>query len=121
MIPYVHGLPEKESCRLADPAATITELLHGDIAYPADSRVLEAGCGVCAQTLALSRSQPRCRLRMYGYFWLTGILLAVIGPLGDADVSIFALSTYDTDYVLVESNDWKQAVSVLQTSGHTFR
>ena len=54
-------------------------------------------------------------------FSLTGILLAVIGPLADAGISIFAVSTYDTDYVLVKKNDLKQAVSVLQASGHTFR
>ena len=54
-------------------------------------------------------------------FSLTGILLAVIGPLADAGISIFALSTYDTDYVLVKKNDLIPAVSVLQASGHTFR
>jgi len=53
-------------------------------------------------------------------FSLTGILLAVIGPLGDAGISIFAVSTYDTDYVLVKKNDLTTAVSVLQASGHTF-
>jgi len=58
---YVHGYSAKESCRLADQAGTLTELLHGDIAYPAGSRVLEAGCGVGAQTLTLSRSSPDAR------------------------------------------------------------
>ena len=58
MSSYVHGYSEKESCRLADQAGTLTELLHGDTAYPAGSRVLEAGCGVGAQTLTLSRSSP---------------------------------------------------------------
>lgn len=61
MKPYVHGYSEKESCRLADQAGTLTELLHGDIGYPAGSRVLEAGCGVGAQTLTLSRSSPAAR------------------------------------------------------------
>ena len=61
MQPYVHGYSEKESCRLADQAGTLTELLHGDIAYPAGSRVLEAGCGVGAQTLTLCRSSPDAR------------------------------------------------------------
>ncbi len=54
-------------------------------------------------------------------FSLTGILLAVIGPLGDAGISIFALSTYDTDYVLVKKKDLNQAVSVLSAFGHSFR
>ncbi len=61
MKPYVHGYAEKESCRLADQAVTLTELLHGDIGYPAGSRVLEAGCGVGAQTITLSRSSPDAR------------------------------------------------------------
>ncbi|MBC2710569.1 MAG: ACT domain-containing protein [Desulfosarcina sp.] len=52
-------------------------------------------------------------------FSLTGILLAVAGPLAEAGISIFAVSTYDTDYVLVKKNDLKKAVSVLQLSGHT--
>ncbi|BBO69488.1 SAM-dependent methyltransferase [Desulfosarcina alkanivorans] len=58
---YVHGYSEKESCRLADQAGTLTELLHGDTAYPAGSRVLEAGCGVGAQTLTLARNSPGVR------------------------------------------------------------
>jgi SAM-dependent methyltransferase len=58
---YVHGYSEKESCRLTDQAGTLTELLHGDTAYPAGSRVLEAGCGVGAQTITLARSSPAAR------------------------------------------------------------
>ena len=54
-------------------------------------------------------------------FSLTGILLAVIGPLADAGISTFAVSTYDTDYVLVKKNDLNQAVSVLSACGHTVR
>jgi hypothetical protein len=51
-------------------------------------------------------------------FSLTGILLAVAGPLADTGISIFAVSTYDTDYVLVKAHDLKQAVAVLQAAGH---
>jgi SAM-dependent methyltransferase len=58
---YVHGYSDKESCRLADQAGTLTELLHGDTAYPDGSRVLEAGCGVGAQTVILARSSPGAR------------------------------------------------------------
>jgi trans-aconitate methyltransferase len=55
---YVHGFNEKESQRLTDQAGTLTDLLHHDTAYPAGSRVLEAGCGVGAQTVILSRPSP---------------------------------------------------------------
>jgi ubiquinone/menaquinone biosynthesis C-methylase UbiE len=55
---YVHGYHHRENLRLQDQAATLVELLHGDTAYPAGSRVLEAGCGVGAQTVALARNSP---------------------------------------------------------------
>jgi hypothetical protein len=51
-------------------------------------------------------------------FGLTGILLAVAGPLTDAGIPIFSLSTYDTDYVLVRRNDLTHAVCVLEATGH---
>ena len=53
---YVHGYTERESQRLSDQAQTLVALLHGDTRYPAGSSVLEAGCGVGAQTVALARS-----------------------------------------------------------------
>jgi SAM-dependent methyltransferase len=55
---YVHGYSARESERLADQAQTLTELLHHDTHYPAGSRVLEAGCGIGAQTVILARNSP---------------------------------------------------------------
>lgn len=55
---YVHGYSSRESARLADQAQTLTELLHDDTHYPAGSRVLEAGCGIGAQTVILARNSP---------------------------------------------------------------
>lgn len=55
---YVHGYDRRENTRLQDQASTLEELLHADIAYPAGSRVLEAGCGVGAQTITLAKNSP---------------------------------------------------------------
>jgi ubiquinone/menaquinone biosynthesis C-methylase UbiE len=55
---YVHGYDPRESERLADQAGTLVELLHSDTAYPAGSTVLEAGCGVGAQTVTLAAQSP---------------------------------------------------------------
>jgi ubiquinone/menaquinone biosynthesis C-methylase UbiE len=55
---YVHGYESAESIRLRDQASTLVELLHADTAYPPGSRVLEAGCGVGAQTVTLCRGSP---------------------------------------------------------------
>jgi SAM-dependent methyltransferase len=58
---YVHGYDERENARLRDQAGTLVELLHGDTAYPAGSTVLEAGCGVGAQTVTLATRSPQAR------------------------------------------------------------
>ena len=55
---YVHGYDHRENIRLQDQASTLVELLHGDTSYPAGSRILEAGCGVGAQTVTLARNSP---------------------------------------------------------------
>ncbi len=55
---YVHGYDPRESRRLQDQATTLAELLHHDTAYPRESLVLEAGCGVGAQTVTLARNSP---------------------------------------------------------------
>jgi SAM-dependent methyltransferase len=55
---YVHGYSARESERLQDQAQTLTELLHHDTRYPAGSRVLEAGCGIGAQTEIIARHSP---------------------------------------------------------------
>lgn len=59
---YVHGYSEVESTRLVDQASTLTEMLHHDTRYPAGSAVLEAGCGVGAQTVTLARQSPGARI-----------------------------------------------------------
>ncbi|MFG3227640.1 methyltransferase domain-containing protein [Kitasatospora sp. NPDC048194] len=56
--PYVHGYSDAEAQRLGDQADTLAELLHAGTAYPAGSRVLEAGCGVGAQTVHLLAGSP---------------------------------------------------------------
>ncbi len=55
---YVHGYDGKENERLSDQANTLVELLHSDTFYPAGSTVLEAGCGVGAQTVTLAAKSP---------------------------------------------------------------
>ena len=59
---YVHGYDPKENSRLQDQASTLVELLHSDTNYPPGSLVLEAGCGVGAQTVILASHSPQARI-----------------------------------------------------------
>lgn len=58
---YIHGYSTRESRRLHDQASTLEELLHRDSLCPPGSRVLEAGCGVGAQTVIIAKRNPRVR------------------------------------------------------------
>lgn len=53
-------------------------------------------------------------------FALTGILAMLAAPLAAAGISIFALSTFDTDYVLVREQDVLKAQETLEHNGHIF-
>jgi hypothetical protein len=51
-------------------------------------------------------------------FSLTGVLLSFIQPLSDNGIPIFAISTYDTDYVFIQEEFARTAVTALQQAGH---
>ena len=49
---------------------------------------------------------------------MTGVLASFTEPLASADISLFAISTYDTDYLLVKEKDLEKAKLVLIQAGH---
>src|SRR5229473_5576246 len=59
-------------------------------------------------------------LKLEGPFPLsmTGVLASFLQPLAEARIPIFAISTFDTDYVLIKRENLKQAVGALGAAGH---
>jgi hypothetical protein len=62
-----------------------------------------------------------CCLRVAGPlgFGMTGILASLAGPLASSGVSIFVVSTYDTDYLMLQERDLDRGVDALARAGHT--
>lgn len=60
-------------------------------------------------------------LKIHGPFPLDaiGVLASVAKPLAEADISLFAVSTFDTDYILVKRTYVNQAIAALTLAGHT--
>ena len=58
---YVHGYDQQANIRLKDQADALVDLLHADTSYPPGCAVLEAGCGVGAQTVTLAARSPGAR------------------------------------------------------------
>jgi len=53
-------------------------------------------------------------------FSQTGVLLSFIRPLSESEIPIFAISTFDTDYVLIQEEFASAAVELLKVSRHEF-
>lgn len=51
-------------------------------------------------------------------FTTIGVLSSLVQPLAQAAISLFAISTFDTDYILVREADLNQTISVWKQSGH---
>ena len=82
---------------------------------------------VCSTSLV--PDQTVCRedgwraLRVQGVldFSMVGILAEIAGVLAKESISIFAVSTYNTDYILTKKDDFERAVSALKNAGYTIR
>jgi uncharacterized protein len=63
-----------------------------------------------------------CMMRIGGSldFSLVGILSAIIAPLGEKGISVYTISTFNTDYILIKKYLAGQAQAILEESGHTF-
>jgi hypothetical protein len=70
--------------------------------------------------LDASAERGWCALELAGPldFSLTGVVSALVAPLAEAEVPIFVLSTFETDYLLVREHDLHRSVEALAGAGH---
>jgi hypothetical protein len=118
-------LPELYAvCRL--PAAAEAPAWGSGAGLWALTRTAEELSLVCAEdglpadtAAAVVSGGWRC-MRVAGTldFSLVGVLASLAAPLAAAGVSIFAVSTYDTDYLLVRADDLDRAADALHAAGH---
>ncbi len=111
-------------CRLGPSAAVPPWAGSGPL--QSVTRTVDEVSVVCAADavppgIAAQRGWRAIRVAGVLDFSLTGVLASLAVPLAEAAVSIFALSTHDTDYVLVKSEALDRAVAALAAAGHRFR
>ena len=109
-------------CRL-DAGAPVPEWAAAPAPFCSVTRTDEELSVVCAEPAvppgARAEGGWRC-LRVKGPlgFGLTGILASLAVPLASSGVSIFVVSTYDTDYVMLQERDLERAAHALERAGH---
>ena len=108
-------------CRL-DPDASIPPwALQGG--FFSATRTPDELSIVCNQTLVPAgvRHERGWRLfKVHGPFDFSqvGVLASLVGPLAEAGISLFTVSTFDTDYLLVASDNVEAAIAALVKAGH---
>lgn len=111
-------------CRLGPDAAVPTWASAGE--FFSITRTTEELSIVCPQSAVpndvRSEGDWRC-FRVAGTmdFSLVGVLASLVGPLAEAGISVFTLSTFDTDYLLVKDADFEKATTALRQAGHSIR
>ena len=108
-------------CKISDPACIDWSGALTFLSKTPDELSL-----VCETALAPASAYARednwSALRVEGVleFSLIGILSAITAVLAQANISVFCVSTYDTDYVLVKQDKLSAAVSALSAAGYAF-
>jgi hypothetical protein len=90
------------------------------------TRTIEEISVVCDESLVPSGAKLEKGWRAFKVegpldFGLTGVLASIANTLAEAGVSIFAVSTFDTDYILVRESMIEAATFALSEAGHTIR
>ena len=108
-------------CRF-DPLASLPDWLDGSGFYSI-TRTKEELTVVCRENSVaagtICESGWRC-FQVQGVldFSEIGIIFTITQPLAKSGVSVFVISTYDTDYFMVKEKDLAKAINALNASGH---
>ena len=105
-----------------DPDSDLPDWLRGGSFWSAtrsDSE-LSLVCREADVPAEASAERGWCALEVAGPldFSLTGVVASLCSPLAEAEVPIFVLSTFETDYLLVREHDLYRSVEALVEAGH---
>ena len=109
-------------CRL-DAGSDVPSWVDRSRQFTSVTRTIDELSIVCARDdvpEGVPMEGPWRALRVQGPIVMTlvGVVAALANPLADAGISIFAVSTFDTDYILVHEPDLDAAVRALTRAGH---
>lgn len=108
-------------CRLASDAAFPTEALEGGffgVVRTCDELSIVCSEDCVPEGAIAERGWVALKLEGPFPFSMTGVLASFLQPLAEAKIPIFAISTFDTDYVLIKRQNLEQAVVALGAAKH---
>jgi uncharacterized protein len=119
----LHTLDELYAIVRLDPDAELPDWLRGGHFWSATRSDSELSIVCCEEDVPTDASAERgwCALELAGPldFSLTGVVAALVTPLAEAEVPIFVISTFETDYLFVRERDLERSVEALAEAGHS--
>ena len=114
--------PEKLAVVRLGPGAEVPSWAESSSLFSVTATALETSV-VCAMRSVPKKAKqagPFIAFAVQGPldFALTGVLSTLLLPLAAAEISVFTISTFDTDWVLVPINDADRAAEEWRRSGH---
>lgn len=118
-------LPGRFVVARLEPGADVPDAVLASRDFMSIARTDDELSIVCAESAATGLATvdgPWRGIKLHGPFAFdqTGVLASFLAPLAEASIGIFATSTFDTDYILVKSENIERAVQALQAAGHRF-
>ena len=109
--------PELAICRLP-PTSPIPAWIR-DKDFISVTRTPDELSIVCSEARVPGEVEAERNWRMLGIkgpldFSMTGVLASLVNPLADAGIALLAISTYNTDYILVKTDCFERALGILQ-------
>jgi len=116
-------LPDRYAVARLDPGNPVPAWALGAGGLVSITRTAEELSIICRERdlpVACQAERDRVAIRLEGPFGFSevGVLASFATPLAEAGVSILALSTYDTDYILVPAAARERALAALTAAGH---
>jgi uncharacterized protein len=118
-------LPETLAVTRLPPASPVPAWAHAgplqSVTRTADELSIVCAAGAVPDGSKSERGWRALRVAGPLDFSLTGVLVSLLAPLADAAVTVFAVSTHDTDYLLVKEESLARAADALRRAGHRLK
>lgn len=121
--PVVFSVSEEKYCVAKLPPDAPIPHICSESSFCSVTKTSDEISVVCLESLApvgaeVERTWRGIKVQGPLEFSLKGVLVGLLAPLAEANIAVFAVSTYNTDYLFIKQIDLPNAIQALESAGH---